>query len=151
MTQNQTKNVNFTLFFNYKDELGNIWAEQWREDSCVYLREAFKRCSAVAREAVDLSETSLRLRGFVSMKNRCTQSHIKKILGKYSHCKQAPFGDFINVIQCFTIDRQMSLTGRLATTDMEDVRTVMRVIQGSEKWGQRKDEAKTSVEETKKD
>ena len=67
------------------------------------------------------------------MKNQCTQSHVKKILGKYSHCKPAPFGDVINLIQCFNIDRQTALMGRLATGDV-DVKFVMRVIQGCEKW-----------------
>ena len=40
----------------------------------------------------------------------------------------------MNLIQCFNIDRQMALTGRLATDDV-DVKAVMRVIQGCEKWG----------------
>lgn len=128
----QTKDWNFTLFFNYKDEQGKVRAEEWRNDSSIYLREVFERVarfSVVAREA---SDACLRLRGFVSMRNQCTQPHVKRILGKYSHCKPAAFGDVINLIQCFNIDRQTVLTGRLATSNV-DVKFVMRVIQGHEK------------------
>ena len=61
------------------------------------------------------------------MKNACTQPHVKKILGKFSHCHPAPFGDVINLIQCFNIDKQTVLTGKLATNDV-DVKFFMRVM-----------------------
>ena len=127
----QVRDWNFTLFFNYKDEPGKLRAEKWREDSSIYLREIFQRVARFSAVAEETSDTSLRLKGFVSMKNRCTESHVKKILGKYSHCKPATFGDVLNTIQCFAIDRQTSLTGRLGD---EDAKTIMRVMRDSERW-----------------
>ena len=124
----QTKSWNFILFFNYKDAEGKIRAEEWRNDSSVYLREVFERVARFSAFAKEESGTSLRLRGFVSMKNGCTQSHVKRILGKYSHCKLAAFEDVINMIQCFNIDRETTLTGKLAVD--VDVKFGMRVIQG---------------------
>ena len=123
----QTKNWNFTLFFNYKDEQGKVRAEEWRNDSSIYLSEVFGRVARFSTVAKEESMTSLQLRGFVSMKNACSQPHVKKILGKFSHCHPAPFGDVINLIQCFNIDKQTVLTGKLATNDV-DVKFVMRVM-----------------------
>ena len=128
------KKWNFTLFFNYKDEQGRLRAEKWRNDSSIYLRELFERKGKFSVIAKEESGSSLRLRGFVNMNNQCTQVHVKKILGKYSHCKPAPFGDVINMIQCFIIDKQAILTGRLDKSDV-DVKFVMRVINEGEKCG----------------
>ena len=105
------------MFFNYKDEQGKLRVEQWRDDSSIYLREVFERVARFSAVAREVSETCLQLRGFVSMKNQCTEPHVKKILGKFSHCHPAPFGDVINMIQCFNIDPQTVLTGRLVTND----------------------------------
>ena len=139
----QTKNWNFTLFFNYKDEQGKRRAEEWRNDSSIYLREVFGRVARFSTVAKEKSTTSLRLRGFVSMKNACTQPHVKKILGKFSHCHPAPFGDVINLIQCFNIDKQTVLTGKLATNDV-DVKFVMRVMREKTE----RERAKSSIKAT---
>ena len=77
------------------------------------------------------------------MKNACTQPHVKKILGKFSHCHPAPFGDVINLIQCFNIDKQTVLTGKLATNDV-DVKFVMRVMREKTE----RERAKSSIKAT---
>ena len=126
----QTKNWNFTLFFNCKDAQGKIRAGEWRNDSSIHLREVFERVARFSAVAKEESGTSLRLRGFVSVKNQCTQSHVKRILGECGHCKPAAFGNVTNTIQCFNIDRETTLTGKLAVD--VDVKFVMRVIQAAE-------------------
>lgn len=129
-----SRNWNFVLFFNHTgDEEGKAQAIERRKESSIYLREVFDRVARFSSFAKEDSVTSLRLRGYLSMKNQCTKMYIKKILGKYSYCRPAPFGDLVNLIQCFIVDSHTILTGKPNTTG-DDMRFVMRVIQDGEKW-----------------
>ena len=109
----QSQNWNFVVFFNFKDANSRARAERQREENLIHSREAFDRSAKFSAVARENSETSLRLRGFARMKHTISQSNFKKTLGKCCHCNPASFGDVMNMIQCFNIDRDTVLTGSL--------------------------------------
>lgn len=109
-----TKNWVFSVFFNYKDEAGRARAEVQRGEFLIYLKKTMERVarfSVIAKNADRDDSSYLLLTGYVSMKNQCTQVHVKKLLGKHSHCKASGLGDVINLMRFYNIDKRLTVTG----------------------------------------
>ena len=111
------KQCAFCLFFNY----GNGgWAkenaEKKREDALVYLKALFENKAKFSCVAKDESRTTscLLLRGHVNLNSPCLQAHAKRLLGKFSTCKPSYFGDMVSLCRMVHVDRNLTVTGRLA-------------------------------------
>ena len=110
MTATKTKRWSFILYFKYKDARR---AEKQRNESLIYLQETMKRSALFSVIAKDESNSSLILRGYMHLRNPCELPHVKKMMGKYSHCKPAVFDDIINLMLCYGIDKQCAVSGVL--------------------------------------
>ena len=107
-----TKQYVFNLYFNDWGG-GEEWAEKTRENSLAYLRRLFENKAKFSCIAKDRDKNTLLLRGYVNLNSPCTQSYIKKMLGKYSNCKPSYFGDMVSLCRLAHIDRDLTTTGRL--------------------------------------
>ena len=133
----------FNLYFNYKDEESRRLAEIKRDERLIYMRhtmERIARFSAIAKDE-HKANSCLILSGYMALKYPCTKAHIKKILGKYSNCTPSVYGCLVNLLKYFSIDKYLTVTGRLPSQgDCKtalDARSVMRMVHGSD---EKKDE-----------
>jgi hypothetical protein len=72
--------------------------------------------SVIARDenvGKDENVGSLMLTGYIRMTNTCSQSHVKKMLGKFSSCVPTILGDVVNLLKFYSIDKYITVTGRL--------------------------------------
>lgn len=126
-----TKNWIFNLYFNYKDEEGRKWAETKRGESLTYIKKTMERMSRFSVVARDENESCLLLRGYMHLNNACTREYVKKVLGRYSNCKMTNYGDVVNLLKYFNIDKGATVTGELPSQNRrkkDDAGWVMRVV-----------------------
>ena len=76
------------------------------------MHENRSRFSVIAKDENKVNSCPL-LRGYMNLKSTCTARHAKKLLGRYSNCKPSIFGDVVNLMKYFHIDKQLTVTGKL--------------------------------------
>lgn len=105
----------FILHFNYKDKKSRHQAEAKRDEGLIYMKKTMERMSCFSVIAKDEHKSCLLLHGYMHLNNGCTRGHIKKVLGRHSNCKMTNYGDVVNLLKCFNIDKNMTVTGELPT------------------------------------
>lgn len=117
MSSEITRQYVFTLFFNCRGSRGSGWAEEARGKALAFLTRVFEDRAKFACVAKDKNRGSgngsLTLRGYVNLKSPCTLAYAKRLLGKYSSCKPAFFGDLVSLVRLCHIDRDLVVIGRL--------------------------------------
>lgn len=111
----QTKNWIFNVHFHHKGAKGKEKAETTRCKSIVCLRRLLEdksRFSVIAKDE-NKANSCLLLRGYMNLHNTCKKECAKKLLGKHSNCKPSIFGDVVNLMKYFHIDKQLTMMGRL--------------------------------------
>lgn len=118
----------FQVFFNFTDDVGKDYSGVKRNDMLIFLKNAFERSARFSVIAKSGKEGSyLLLSGFVSQRNPCTLHHMKRILGRCSTCKPNGLGDVINLVRYFNIDKDVTVTGTIASRST-DAKWLMKVI-----------------------
>ena len=125
-----TKCYVFTLYSNYvqrpldyvpketKDgrttvKMDRQWAEGNRDKTLAYLKRLFNVKAQFACIAKEDAPGKLMLRGYVHLNSPCSEAHLKRVLGKYSACKPAFFGDSVQLCRLLHTDRKLFVTGRI--------------------------------------
>ena len=108
-----SKNWVYTLYYNFKDEVGKKWAEARREEGLIYMKKTMERMSSFSVTAKEDNDSCLLLRGYTQLNNACTRDYIKKVLGRFSNCKAALPCDVLYLLKYFNINRDVTVTGEL--------------------------------------
>ena len=89
------------------------------------------RFSVIAKNENKANSCLLLLRGYINLNCACTRVHVKKLLGKYSNCKMTTHGDVVNLLKCFNVNKDVTVTGKLPSQNSrwrDDARWVMKVV-----------------------
>lgn len=133
----QTKRWIWNRYFHFKkdDQESRDKAEVLRYQIAENLMKTLESKSRLSIIAKDKNEANsyLTLRGFVNFNNSMNRERVKRMIGRYSNCKPAVFGDTIMLTKYFVIDKHLSVGGVLPSQGNNGSKT-MKAYATDAKW-----------------